>query len=106
MKLTHAIAVLKHAQTLESVGTLSSAMSDVVKLYDRNIVALKAARKAVTLTARRVRELAKVAEAVYAPGTFKDVSAPKKIPARRKTMADRAAAQPQAKQGQASAVTG
>jgi hypothetical protein len=82
MKLTHAIAVLKHAQTLESVGTLSSAMKAQVENYEKNIVALKAARKTVTLTARRVRELAKVAEAVYAPGTFKDVDA-KKIPTRK-----------------------
>jgi hypothetical protein len=82
MKLTHAIAVLKHAQTLESVGTLSSAMKAQVENYEKNIVALKAACKTVTLTARRVRELAKVAEAVYAPGTFKDVDA-KKIPTRK-----------------------
>jgi hypothetical protein len=55
-----------------------------VETYDKNIVALKAARKAVTLTARRVRELAKIAEAVYAPGTFKDVDVkPTKIPARK-----------------------
>jgi hypothetical protein len=96
MKLTHALAIFKHAQTLESVGTLSSAMKTQVTLHEKNIAALVVARKAVTSSARRIRELARVAEAVYAPGTFTAVSAPKKIPARRKTMADRAAPQPPA----------
>jgi hypothetical protein len=96
MKLSHALAVLKHAQTLESVGSLSSAMKTQVTLHEKNIAALVVARKAVTSSARRIRELAKVADAVYPAGTFKDVSASKKIPARRKTMADRAAPQPTA----------
>ena len=89
MKLSHAIAVLKHTGTLEPIGTLSSAMKDQIALHEKNLAALKVARKAVTSSARRVRELARVAEAVYPVGTFKEVSAPKKIPARRKTMADR-----------------
>ena len=98
MKLSHALAVLSHAKTLEPVGTLSDAMAKQVKVYETNLAALKTARKAVTLSARRVRELARIAEAVHAPGAFKDVDVKptKKVPAQRKTMADRAAAQPQA----------
>lgn len=95
MKLTHALAVLKHAQTLESVGTLSSAMKTQVTLHEKNIAALVVARKAVTSSARRIRELAKVAEAVHPEGTFTAVSTPKKIPARRKQAAT-TTVQPQA----------
>jgi hypothetical protein len=84
MKLSHALAVLKHAQTLESVGSLSTAMKTQVELYDKNIATLKSARKAVTLSARRARELARIAEAVYPAGSFRDVDVkPTKIPARK-----------------------
>ena len=101
MKLTHALAVLKHAQTLESVGSLSSAMKTQITLHEKNIAALVVARRAVTSSARRVRELAKIAEAVYPAGSFKDVDAkPTKKPAKSATPATKS-------QGQASVgVTG
>jgi hypothetical protein len=97
MKLSHALAVLKHAQTLEPVGTLSSNMKQQVALHEKNIAALVVARKAVTSSARRIRELAKVAEAVHPAGSFTAVTTAKKIPARRKQMVEKT-------QGQASVV--
>ena len=35
MKLTHALAVLKHAQTLDPIGSLSGAMKAQVALHDK-----------------------------------------------------------------------